>query len=207
MIYDCDGVILNSREANNAFYNGVLAHFGLPPMTPEQEAYCFMATAMESLHHILPPRFHGDIGRVTRREVNYERDILPLLKLMPGFLGFAEELHSLGIAQAVATNRTAEGFQRVLDFFALPPYFDPVITVSNARPKPSPEGVSKICSAWETAPRDVLFVGDSPNDKRAAEDGGAVFAAFNAGELEGSIVVGDYAALRDAIAPALPGGR
>ena len=39
VIFDCDGVLLDSRESNSIFYNRVLAVFGLPPMTPEQEKY------------------------------------------------------------------------------------------------------------------------------------------------------------------------
>ena len=32
VIFDCDGVMIDSRAANNVFYNRVLAYFGLPPM-------------------------------------------------------------------------------------------------------------------------------------------------------------------------------
>lgn len=203
VIFDCDGVMINSRAANDEFYNRVLACFGLPPMTPEQEAYSFMATAGQTLRHILPERLHGDIDRVTRDEVNYQRDILPLLRLMPGFREFAEGLRARGVRMAIATNRTEQGMQRVLDFFALPSYFDPVVTASNSAPKPSPEGVLRICAAWGVQPSGVLFVGDSPHDKQAAEAAGATFAAFNGGGLQGRIVAPDFAALERALASAL----
>ena len=203
VIFDCDGVMINSRAANDEFYNRVLAYFGLPPMTPEQEAYSFMATAGQALRHILPERLHGEIDRVTRDEINYQRDILPLLRLMPGFREFAEELHAGGVRMAIATNRTEQGIQRVLDFFALPPYFNPVLTASNAAPKPSPEGALRICADWGVRPRDTLFVGDSPHDKEAAEAAGVTFAAFNGGDLQGRIVAPDFAALGRALAPVL----
>ena len=31
IIYDCDGVLIDSRRSNEAFYNHILAHFGLRP--------------------------------------------------------------------------------------------------------------------------------------------------------------------------------
>ena len=31
VIFDCDGVIIDSRPANGVYYNRILAHFGLPP--------------------------------------------------------------------------------------------------------------------------------------------------------------------------------
>ncbi|WP_165070779.1 HAD family hydrolase [Desulfovibrio sp. ZJ200] len=204
VIFDCDGVMIDSRAANNVFFNRVLAYFGLPPMTPEQEAYSFMATAGQALRHILPERLHGEIERVTRDEVNYQRDIVPLLRLQPGFREFADDLHARGVRMAIATNRISRGIQTVLDFFALPPYFDPVITASNAAPKPSPEGARRICAAWGFAPADVLFVGDSKHDKDAAQGAGTVFAAFNGGELRGRITAADFDQLRRAVGAALP---
>lgn len=33
IIFDCDGVMIDSRAANAIFYNKVLAALGLPPLT------------------------------------------------------------------------------------------------------------------------------------------------------------------------------
>lgn len=199
VIFDCDGVMIDSREANAIFYNRVLAALNLPPMTPEQEQYCFMATSMQCLQHIVPPKLHEEIARVTKDEVNYERDIVPLLRLQKGFREFIDELHFLGVRMAVHTNRRLGGMQTVLDIFSLPPYFMPVVTADSAAPKPSPEGTQHICSLWQCRPRDVLFVGDSEHDRQAAAGAGVVFAAFNAGTLPGKIAAGDFAALRAAL--------
>lgn len=141
---------------------------------------------------------------MTREEVNYQRDIVPLLRLQPGFLEFANDLHAGGVRMAIATNRISRGIQTVLDFFALPSYFDPVVTASNAAPKPSPEGARRICAAWGFAPADVLFVGDSEHDRDAAQGAGTVFAAFNGGELRGRITAADFSQLRRALGNALP---
>ena len=39
VILDCDGVMFDSREANRAYYNAVLSHFGRPPLTAAQMAF------------------------------------------------------------------------------------------------------------------------------------------------------------------------
>ena len=36
IIYDCDGVLIDSSLANQAFYNHILEHFRRAPLTPEQ---------------------------------------------------------------------------------------------------------------------------------------------------------------------------
>ena len=189
IIFDCDGVMIDSRAANAIFYNKVLAALGLPPLTPEQDAYTFMATARQALEYIVPPEMHQRMYEVVRTEVIYSRDIVPLLQIYPGYREFLELAHSHGMRLAVHTNRTAEGMQRVLDFLALPSYFNPVVTATEAAPKPAPDGVRLILEQWGADPEQVLFVGDSPNDQKAAA--GVVFAAFG-GELQGPLAAAGY---------------
>jgi HAD superfamily hydrolase (TIGR01509 family) len=203
VIFDCDGVMIDSRDANRIFYNRVLAHFGLPPMTPDQEKYSFMATGRQALEHIVPPPLHGQIDHVTSKVVSYRRDITPLLRLQPGFREFIEYLHTCGIRMAIATNRVEKGIQTVLDFFALPNYFNPVVTASNAKPKPSPEGGLRICAEWGVAPGDVLFIGDSEHDLAAACGAGIVFAAFGNTALHGRIAATDFDGLKQTLASIL----
>ena len=203
VIFDCDGVIVDSRESNTVFYNRVLEHFNLPPMTPEQEKFCFMATAMQALLHIVPPHLHTQISYVTSEVVNYHRDIMPMLRLQPGFVDFIDYLRDKQVRMAVHTNRRLEGIQTVLDIFGLPSYFDPVVAADTAAPKPSPEGALRICATWQTPPETVLFVGDSEHDKETAQGAGVVFAAFNGGALRGQITATNYADLRVALDDAL----
>ena len=203
VIFDCDGVIVDSRESNTVFYNRVLEHFNLPPMTPEQEKFCFMATAMQALLHIVPPHLHTQISYVTSEVVNYHRDIMPMLRLQPGFVDFIDYLRDKQVRMAVHTNRRLEGIQTVLDIFGLPSYFDPVVAADTAAPKPSPEGALRICATWQTPPETVLFVGDSEHDKETAQGAGVVFAAFNGGALRGQITAPDYPGLREALDDAL----
>ena len=206
VIFDCDGVIVDSRESNTVFYNRVLEYFNLPPMTPEQEQFCFMATAMQALLHIVPPHLHKQISYVTSEVVNYHRDIMPMLRLQPGFVDFIDYLRDKQVRMAVHTNRRLEGIQTVLDIFGLPSYFDPVVAADTAAPKPSPEGALRICATWQTPPETVLFVGDSEHDKETAQGAGVVFAAFNGGALRGQITATDYTGLREALDDALSRG-
>ena len=203
VIFDCDGVIVDSRESNSVVYNRVLEHFNLPPMTPEQEKFCFMATAMQALLHFVPPHLHTQISYVTSEVVNYHRDIMPMLRLQPGFVDFIDYLRDKQVRMAVHTNRRLEGIQTVLDIFGLPSYFDPVVAADTAAPKPSPEGALRICATWQTPPETVLFVGDSEHDKETAQGAGVVFAAFNGGALRGQITATDYPGLREALDDAL----
>ncbi len=208
VIFDCDGVMIDSREANRTFYNRVLEHYGLAPMTAEQEQYCHMATSAQALAHILPEELHERIPFIGRDVVNYRKQIMPLVKIFPGFLDFAIFLHNHCIRMAVLTNRTANGIRGVLDFFALPPYFDPVMSASEGCCKPAPGGAMAILSQWAAAPDQVLLIGDSEVDRGCAKACGIPFAASPAAPaaLAADYHMLSYRALQDDIGTVITRG-
>ena len=194
LVFDCDGVMIDSADANRRFYALALGALGLPPMRKDQEKFAFQATAKQALLSMVPEELHDKIDETVRDKVDYIRDVLPHIRLMPGFEEFIDFAHKKGFRLAIDTNRTREGIMRVLDFFALPPYFDQIICSSNSEPKPSPDGAEKICKAWSAPPKTVLFVGDSENDRKTAVGAGTVFAALGNRELRGDLEVPDFAA-------------
>ncbi len=52
VIFDCDGVMFDTTDANAAYYNRILAHFNRPVLTPEQFAYCHMHTVDNALRYL-----------------------------------------------------------------------------------------------------------------------------------------------------------
>lgn len=206
IIFDCDGVMIDSEDANRFYFNSILGALGLPPMTDQQEGYSFMATAAEALRKLVPPQMQDRIDGAVER-VNYARDVLPRIKLMPGFLDFIRMAHAAGLRMSIDTNRVDPGIKRVLDFFSLPNYFNPIISASVAAPKPSPEGAEQVARIWQVPPDRILFVGDSETDKQAARGAGAVFAAFGDKGLEGDLETPDFASLARDLAPWLRCGE
>ena len=55
LIFDCDGVMVDSRDVNIGYYNLLLREVGKPPITPEQAGYVQMSTAKEALEYIFSP--------------------------------------------------------------------------------------------------------------------------------------------------------
>lgn len=194
VIFDCDGVLIDSRAANAEYYNRVLAAFGLPPLTDEQEAYTFMATAEQALKYIVPPPLHPRLPEVCRTAADYSRDILPLIRLVDGLLDFLEFLRECGVRRAVHTNR-AGGMAAVLERFELNDWFDPVVTVEIVAPKPAPDGIFYVQNQWGAPTDELLFIGDSDNDARTAAAGGVSFAAFRNHDLDAAVRVDSFTEL------------
>jgi HAD superfamily hydrolase (TIGR01509 family) len=182
VVFDCDGVLIDSRVSNMAYYNRIREIGGLGPMTPEEEEYAHMHSARETLTRIFPPAMHGRL-RELARQVDYERDILPMIRPEPGIHACLDALSTCGLRLAIFTNRGG-GIGAVLDSFNLRPYFDPVMTVADVQAKPAPDGLLRIAESWKCAPEDLVFVGDSLLDALAAEAAGACFLAYRNPRLQ-----------------------
>lgn len=193
LVYDCDGVMINSAAANRFLYNSILEALSLPPITPAQEKMAFQDTFQHAIEALVPKELHHRLEEAARKAVDYDKDILPRITLMPGYREFVEAAHCHSLRQAIDTNRTELGARKILDLFQLPPYFDPVMSASQVPPKPSSEGAERICGMWGALPGQVLFVGDSPADRSAAKGAGMIFAGF--GGLDGDIRVKTWAEL------------
>lgn len=201
IIYDCDGVMIDSRKSNRIFYNLILAKAGLPPMTKEQEQFAFQSTSLDALLKMFPGKTAEEIDNLAKTAVNYNQDVLPHIRLMKDYSYFIEKAHKKGMRQAIDTNRTDYGIKRVLDFFDLPNYFNPVISCTGINPKPSPDGINEICKAWSALPEQVLFIGDSEDDRIAARMAEVKFASFGNDMLEADIKVHDFASLLNILWP------
>ena len=53
VIFDCDGVMFDSKGANLHFYNAVRRHFGHPDMDEEELDYVHMHHVIDSVNHIM----------------------------------------------------------------------------------------------------------------------------------------------------------
>lgn len=192
-IFDCDGVLVDSMAANVAYYNLFREHFGLPPMSRDEELFVHSASNLESLKHILPVDLHAEAEQFGRT-LDYRR-VLPQLQPEPGLRELLVLLRAEGFRLAVNTNRT-NTMPMLLEHFGLDDIFHPVIQASCvSRPKPSPEGVHAILSDWGMLPEETVFIGDSHVDEQTAKAAGVRFWAYRNDRLQAELHLSDYVTL------------
>ena len=197
IIFDCDGVVIDSREANIAYYNYLREYIGLPKLTREQEDFVQAATVHQAMDAIFP-RPLQPLLRDAANRISYERDIMPHIGCYPGLHDVLDFCRNAGLALAMNTNRT-DGMDLLLDNCRLRGYFDPIVLASDvARPKPDPEGARLILRQWHCLPEQVLFIGDSASDKGAADGAGIPFLCFQTEGLA-SQSVSDFSMLLHAM--------
>ncbi len=182
VIFDCDGVMFDSRQANINFYNHLLERFRLPPMTADKVDFVHMHTADESVRYLFEGTPFVEETQSYRMEMDYwpfinDMIIEPGLKVLLGGLASRFGL-------AIATNRS-NTIGDVLDFFGLAEFFDIVVSSLDVeKPKPHPEAVFKILDFFQIRPAQSLYVGDSQVDYETAKAAGVHFVSYRNEELE-----------------------
>lgn len=180
IVFDCDGVLFESRRANLAYYNDILESFGEGPVCEtdtETAELCHTAASPEVLRVLLGEERHQQA--LERAAAIDYRKFIPYMTPEPGLYEVLEAL-SARLPLAVATNRGAS-MSDILDHFELSPFFLTVVTSRDVpRPKPHPDMLQLAVDRLDLSARDLLFVGDSALDKAAAESAGIRFAAYKA---------------------------
>ncbi len=176
LVFDCDGVLFDSREANTRFYSHILQVIGRPPVRPEQQGFIHMHPLRESLHFLLPEQKDFLKAWEYTQTIDFKAFNVHL-KPEPGLVEFLECARSTHRI-AMATNRTVST-REVLAHFMLEQYFDLVVSASDVRfPKPHPESMDRILAAFQVKADQVLYVGDSQVDEALAASTGVCFVAY-----------------------------
>jgi phosphoglycolate phosphatase len=195
--FDCDGVLFDSRQANIAFYNTILAHFGQPQLTPEAVDYVHSHTVGESLEHIF--QGYPDLEAVRRFTRSF--DYTPFIGMMVEEPFLREFLQFLRpeCYTALATNRTTTT-GAVLRYHGLAGDFDLVVSAQDvSRPKPHPESFIRILQHFVLEPREAIYIGDSRVDEKFAANAGVPFVAYRNPQLNADYYLDSFAAGPDLI--------
>lgn len=194
LILDCDGVILDSFQANRAFYNFLRDGVGLGPMSMEEEVYVHSHAVSDSIRRIIPAELLDKVEAV-KQSLNYA-DLVRYLELEPGLEVFLRTARDKGFRLGIFTNRT-DTMDFILDHYKLTRFFDIVETAATVTfPKPHPEGLHKIMRTWGLGRHEVAFVGDSAVDEQAAYAAGVRFWAYKNERLRRDLFVPSFHTLR-----------
>lgn len=190
LIFDCDGVLFDSKAANTAYYNHIRFAVQLPPMNEEEASYSHMASAEEALERMIPDELKEDAKRA-RDTMRYRDTFMALMEPSPYVFEFLRAMKDREMPMALCTNRS-DSVHDVLAHFGMNPFFSPVMTITHARPKPDPQGLVDIVRTWGVSPGSVAFLGDSLVDQQAAAAAGVPFWSFSSPDLNARLHVDNF---------------
>ena len=164
VIFDCDGVMFDSKDANRIYYNQLLEKFGHPFMDEKEEDYVHSHNVLDSVNYIFR-KYPREIEEVNQYRISV--DYTPFLKYMviepdlKEFLGMLKPK----FYTAISTNRS-NTMPSVMKMHDLESYFDLVVTSLDVeQPKPHTEGLVKILNHFQLSASEAVYIGDSMVDR------------------------------------------
>jgi len=180
VIYDCDGVLFNSLEANCSFYEAVFNHMGVSLDRSDEDVMRIIHTYAnrDVLKYFFPETDRWEKSLLFAGTIDY-LNLIHLMEMESGLLETLEHLKGK-LHLAICTNRSSS-MDAVLEGFNLTDYFSYVMTAAKASfPKPHPDPLLRILAHYGIKAEEALFVGDSVVDSLAAAAAGVPFVAYRA---------------------------
>jgi len=181
VVYDFDGVIVNSEEAVFKFYDIICKKFKLKNIDFSNKQLTnkiLMLTTEDALKLICD---NEDLIAEIKEFINSRpfTGLTKYIKLQPYIDVILKTLKSRKIQTAIFTNR-GDSLHHLLKHFNIEMYFDYLITCNDViEPKPSSEGLLKIIKFFNIDKTETLYIGDSIVDKLAAEHIKVPFIFYN----------------------------
>ena len=203
IIYDCDGVLIDSWDSNEAYYNHILEHFGQPPLTVEHLRMIQFLTAGEVMALI----FDGTgllVDALTFEKTLNNNRFIPLIHVEPNTREALTHLRQK-YRTAIATNR-GKSLRPLLNYHGLTSMFDMVVSSYDvSQTKPHPECLNIILNHFRLMPEEALYIGDNEIDQVLCERAGMSFIAYKNPSLRAAHHIGDHFELLEILAhPLLP---
>jgi len=194
VIYDCDGVLFDSLEANTKLYNDLCSMVGRGPLREEEIQYVHTHTVFEAIHFIFGKE--NDLEKkaleILKQKKIDLKNYVSYLKMEPHLVEVLEKLKEKGILRVINTNRTTS-MKYIMEKYDLWQYFEMVVTALDVKnPKPNPESIEKIIQELNLNREEAVFVGDSDVDQQTAESSGVRFIAYKNREIANDLFIDDH---------------
>ena len=194
VIYDCDGVLFDSLEANTRLYNDLCILVGRGPLRQGEMEYVHTHTVFEAIRFIFGEETDWQkkaLEILKQKQVDL-KNYVEYLKMEPHLLQVLEELKQKGILRVINTNRTTS-MKYIMERFNLGPYFEMVVTALDVKnPKPHPESVEKILEGLKLKKAEAVFIGDSDVDQQTAKSSGVKFVAYKNKKIANDAYIEDH---------------
>jgi beta-phosphoglucomutase len=208
VIFDMDGVLIDSYEAHFRSWGAVAKEEG-HPVTEEEFGRTFGRTSREIIATLWSEtsRTDAQIAEIdARKEARYRELIAANIPAMPGARGLLQSLREAGFALAVGSSAPPENVDLTLDGLGWRSLFDAVVTGADVtHGKPDPEVFLTAVARLSVLPEHAVVIEDAPPGIEAAKAAGmAAVGLASTGRTRKDLVQADLIVdSLDALSPAV----
>ena len=193
-LFDLDGTLADNYSAIHKCTCEAFARLGIPAPSYDTVLHTVGGSILITMQRLLEGTPHAaDAARAAEIYLElYDGFALYGLKAMPFAADILRALRASGMRLGCFTNKQQSGAETVLKYLGLFEYFDCVAATSLHSPrKPDPEFTMAALAQIGLGAGDVVCVGDSPYDYRAATSCNvAVALVATGGDSRGSLLEG-----------------
>jgi beta-phosphoglucomutase len=169
VIFDMDGVIVDSHPAHRKAWRQFLRTLGREVSDPELNFILDGRKRADILRHFLGELSEAEILEYGRRKDEFFQHSSFEVKPLPGVIEFLDQLGAGGIATAVATSASESRTRSTLDRLHLTECFNIIVTGSDVvRGKPDPAIYLRACQLLNVRPENALAIEDAASGIQAA---------------------------------------
>ncbi|NQE45380.1 Glyceraldehyde 3-phosphate phosphatase [ANME-1 cluster archaeon GoMg2] len=169
ILFDLDGVLINSFESWYQAFNTMLVEYRREKLTRDE----FRATCWgpDLAHNLNALNLTDEAGKYC---INEQLNLIGLIELFPGAKAVLSRLRAdYKLKVGLVTNTPKENVNRILDYFQLFELFDVIVTGDDVRTgKPDAEMILKACETLSVKPEHAILVGDTEIDLLAGKSAG-----------------------------------
>lgn len=169
ILFDFDGVIIDSYESNTACFRNALVYYkySIPPEEKFKELLGL--PVREGVKVLLPDATIQEVESIAQRVFVESDNAIPLIKLCNGVRQILK-LFSKEYNLAIVSNRRKVSIFKVLDHLKINKYFDYIVGRENVKfPKPHPEPLLNALNYYNVDNTQTIYIGDREEDVLSAK--------------------------------------
>lgn len=176
VLFDLDGVLINSYNAWFHLFNRTLEYFGFSVITePVFRAHWGQSTKKD-IEIFMPGK---TLNEVRRFFIEHYSEYLSYITVDTDAQEILRFLKDKGYCLGCVTNSHRIITDSILQQHALQSYFSIVLTADEVQhPKPAPDLILDACKHLEVSPRQTAFVGDTLADLEAGTCAGCIMIGY-----------------------------
>jgi len=184
IIFDIDGVLLDSFEANLLFWKLLMEKTGFEPPTREEFKPLFYMNFWNSIKVHTGLKADAEIKKIWElghELIPYRTKFMKIPQHADKVIKSLSDSYLLG----VVSGRVRKGIEEFFTITGLKSYF--IISVGyedTENHKPHPEPLLLASTKLGVEPNECVYIGDAPSDAIAAKDAGMKFVFFSNEPLE-----------------------
>ena len=171
ILFDVDGVLLDSSKANEAFFRKLLVAAGYPAPTEKEYAQVFYLSMWDAIKELTKSTSEEEVRKIWElgKKIPPDFDLLKVPPHAEEVIKLLKKDYSLGIV----SSRVKQSVDHFFKICNVKDCFDTIVAFEDtAQHKPHPEPLLTAVKRLGISPQEAVYIGDAPTDAQAAKAAG-----------------------------------